>query len=352
VNTIASISTTREMETIAMPWYKSLRSKIIILSALLILAGGLVIHSQETQQPSKALFSVNVDVVNVFVTVRDKKGNIVNDLTMENFTLSEDGRKQTIKYFSRETDLPLTIGLIVDTTPSENKMLEEQKRASRVFLDKMLRPSEDYAFLIQFAYEIELLGGLTSSRERLANALDMLERHKLSDAGRAGSDGRQADINTVLADAIYLASTNIMNKQEGRKALIIMGDGWHLGNGGEMAVAATQRADTLIYTIRIVDKAFGGGGSFGFPGGWSMDSEERENLKMLSGRTGGTFFEVSSKETLEQIYGKIEEDLRSQYSLGYTPDSKARKGYRKIKIDVQKRGMVVRGREGYYPRHR
>ena len=332
-----------------MPRPKVLRSKIMLLSAALILVGGFITHPQETRQPSKATFSVNVDVVNVFVTVRDKKGNIVKDLTVEDFTLSEDGRKQTIKYFSRETDLPLTIGLIVDTTPSENNMLDEERSASRVFLDKMLRPNQDQAFLIQFGYEVELLGGLTSSRERLTRALDLLEAHKLEPQGGFNS------LNTVLADSIYLASDRIMKNQQGRKALIIMGDGFHIGDRGEMAVASAQRADTLIYTIRIFDKAFGGGGSIGlfpFPRIQSLADEWSENLKMLSRRTGGAFFEVNKKETLDQIYGKIEEELRSQYSLGYTPDSKARDGYRKIKIDVGKKGMVARGREGYFPRPR
>jgi VWFA-related protein len=327
------------------------RPWIVPLSAVLIFSGSLITRSQETPPPPKVIFSVNVDVVNVFVNVRDKKGNIVRDLTQEDFTLSEDGHEQTIQYFSRETDLPLTIGLIVDTTPSESNMLEEQKRTTRAFLNKMLRPSQDYAFLIQFGNEVELLGGLTNSRERLENALNLLERHQLETPGQTSG----FDINTILADAICLASDKIMKPQQGRKALVIMADGFHIGNHAEMAIAAAQQADILIYTIRVFDKAFGANlamGPFGWSGGWAFDNEWRENLKMLSRRTGGSSFEVDKNETLDQIYGKIEEELRSQYSLGYTPDSKARNGYRRIKIGVRKKNMVVRGREGYYPRIR
>jgi VWFA-related protein len=327
------------------------RPRIVLLIAALILSGGFITRSQENQPPPKVIFSVNVDVVNVFVSVRNKKGNIVRDLTQEDFTLREDGREQSIQYFSRETDVPLTIGLIVDTTPSESNMLEEQKRTTRVFLNKMLRPSQDYAFLIQFGNEVELLGGLTNSRERLEKALDLLERHQLETRGQTSG----FDINTILSDAIYLASDKIMKAQQGRKALIIMADGFHLGNREEMAIAAAQQADILIYTIRIFDKAFSSNlatGPFGWSGGWAFDNEWRENLKTLSRRTGGSSFEVDKNETLDQIYGKIEEELRNQYSLGYTPDSKARNGYRKIKIGVRKKDMIVRGREGYYPRLR
>lgn len=328
---------------------KALLPWIVLLSIILALSGNFLIHSQETKRSPGVIYSVSVEVVNVFVTVRNKKGNIVRDLTKEDFTLSEDGREQTIQYFSQETDLPLTIGLIVDTTPSESNMLEEEKRTTRVFLNKMLRPSQDYAFLIQFGNVVELLGGLTSSRERLERALDLLERHKLETSGKSSG----FDFNTILADAIFLASDRFMKQQQGRKALIIMADGFHIGNRGEMAVAAAQQADTLIYTIRIFDEAFGvnpGIGPFGWSGGWNFNNEWRENLKMLSRKTGGAFFEVDKNQTLDQIYGKIEEELRSQYSLGYTPDNKARNGFRKIKIGVRKKDMIVRGREGYYPR--
>jgi len=176
-----------------------------------------------------------------------------------------------------------------------------------------------------------------------------------------------------------------MKKQQGRKALFILGDGDHIGNREEMAIAAALRADTLIYAIRIYDKNFGGGGGWrslgqipgmggpdmgrggrgggpgGGPGGGRggrgsgggpNPADGKKNLQILSSRTGGAYFEVGKKETLERIYGKIEEELRSQYSLGYAPDASAQSGYRRIKIDVQKKGLVVQGREGYYPESR
>jgi VWFA-related protein len=335
------------------------------------------LRAQESSHVKKPLFSVDVKVVNVFVTVRDKKGNIVRDLTMEDFTLSEDGRPQTIRYFSRESDLPLTIGLIVDTTPSESNMLDVERTTSRAFLSKMLRSEKDKAFLIQYSSEVELLQDLTSSRKKLDAALNRLEPHGFEDRGGGNNGGGRGGAGpsrgpsqyaTVLADAVYLASDEIMKSQEGRKALIIIGDGDHVGSREEMAITAAQEADTLIYAIRIYDKKFGGssgggqtmsgipgigglgrgGPGGGPPGGGSDRSYKKKNLQRLSKLTGGAYFEVTKNETLEQIYGKIEEELRSQYSLGYTPGTNASNGYRKIKIDVQKKGMVVRGREGYY----
>jgi VWFA-related protein len=351
-------------------------------------AGGLFLRAQEGSRAKPPTFSVDVEVVNVLATVRDKKGNIVKDLVREDFTLSENGRAQNIRYFSRESDLPLTIGLLVDTTPSESSMMNVERKASLAFLDRMLRPEKDKAFLIQYYEEIELLQDLTSSREKLEAALDSLQTHSMGTRGRGsrgggGRPGGGAALETALADAVYLASDEIMKQQPGRKALFILGDGDHVGDREEEAISAAQRADTIIYSIRIYDKNFGGnnngrgtviripglgipgsgrgggpGGGPGGPGGGpggppngrgGMDSERgKKNLQELSGQTGGAYFEVGKKETLEQIYGKIEEELRSQYNLGYTPDAGAQDGYRKINVSVRKKDMVVRSREGYY----
>jgi VWFA-related protein len=356
---------------------KVITRREMLLGAASIVAGSRFLHSQENPQGASPKFSVDVEAVNVFVTVRDKKGAIVKDLTRQDFSLSEDGRPQAIQYFSRESDLPLTVGLVVDTTPSESNMLEEERSASRGFLNNMLRPDKDTAFLIQYSNEIELLQDVTSSREKLEKALNLLERHQLERNNRGGRgrpmpqrpSGRRSENNpyaTVLADAVYLASDEIMELQEGRKALIIVGDGDHVGDRMEDAITAAQKADTLIYAIRIYDREFeqGGGGrgergGIGrrppmggpFPGGGApRNADGKKNLEMLSSRTGGAYFEVSKKETLEKIYSQIEEELRSQYNLGYTPDPNAHSGYRRIEVGVKGKDLIVHGRDGYYPK--
>jgi VWFA-related protein len=366
----------------------------VLLGTASVIVGGRILSARGTPRAQLPKFSAETEVVEVFVTVRDKKGSIVKDLAKDEFTLSEDGQAQTISYFSRESDLPLTIGLLVDTTPSESNMLDVERRASLAFLNRMLRPEKDAAFLIQYYYETEVLQGLTSSREELEAAMGRLQSHGLGNQGGGrgggppggrgqGPPGGTSGLETALADAVYLASEQFMKPQQGRKALLILGDGDHIGDRGKQAIAAAQQADTLIYTIRIYDKDFGannggwgtviripgigsiGGGPGGGPGGQGggpggppnrgpgggmNQASGKKNLQELSKKTGGAYFDVGKNETLDQIYGKIEEELRSQYSLGYTPDANALNGYRRIKIGVQRKGMVVRGREGYYPR--
>jgi VWFA-related protein len=316
-----------------MPQQSVVTRRQILLSTIPMIAGSLFAGPQQAERAESTTFSVNVDVVSVFVTVRDKKGNLIKDLVQEDFTVREDGRTQNIQYFARESDLPLTIGLIVDTTPSEANMLDEERNSSRAFFNRILRPDKDRAFLIQYHNQIELLQWVTSSREMLDRSLNFLQGH---------SSGIPPE--TILADAIYVTSEEIMEKQEGRKALILLGDGGHVGNRLVKAITAAQMADTLIYGIFIYDRDFEGVGGFEYD-----RTQDRVNLHMLSSETGGTFFEVKKKTPLEQIYGTIEEELRSQYSLGYAPDAKARKGYRTIKVGVRKKGLVVRGRHGYYP---
>jgi VWFA-related protein len=303
----------------------------ILWAGLSMFAGNVFAGAQQAENTGDATFSINVDAVNVFVTVRDKKGRLVKDLVQEDFTVKENGRIQNIQYSAQESDLPLTIGLVVDTTPSEANMLEEERNASHAFFHRILRPDKDRAFLIQYHNQIELLEWLTSSLDTLDRSLYLLR-------------GRSMDIppETILADAIYAASKEIMEKQEGRKALILLGDGGHVGIRLAKAVEAAQMADTLIYGIFIYDRGFQGFGGSGYD-----RTQDMINLQRISSETGGSCFEVTKKAPLEQICGTIEEELRSQYSLGYTPDSKARKGYRTIKVDVRKKGLVVRGRHGY-----
>jgi VWFA-related protein len=327
---------------------KDLTRREILMGVASMIPVNLFAH-QQAERDERPTLTVNVDVVNVFVTVRDKKGRLIKDLSQEDFTIREDGRPQNIQYFAQESDLPLTVGLIVDTTPSEARMLEEEREASRIFLSKMLRPDKDSAFLVQYANEVELFQGLTSSREDLERGLDLLRPHSLMPS------------QTVLADAICVVSNKIMKAQEGRKALILLGDGGHCGNRREEAITAAQRADTLIYGILIYDKNFGGmagsggewpsmsGPGFGRPGLSGYDrTGDKENLKTISTQTGGAYFEVTNKTTLGLIYETIEEELRSQYNLGYVPDAKARNGYRKIEVGVRKKGLVVHGRRGYF----
>jgi VWFA-related protein len=319
-------------------------------------------------------FSTDVKVVNVLATVRDKQGKIVSDLAKDDFDLSEEGRPQVIRYFSRETDLPLTLGLLVDTSLSQREVLGEERDASRRFVEKVLRPDRDQTFLIHFDHDTELLQDLTNSKDKLERGLDQLElpqdgRPQMRRGGGggypggSGGGGRQA--GTTLYDAILLASDELMKKQVGRKAFILLTDG--VDNGSKVrlfeAIESAQRADTLVYSIYFTGQesqpqqpfSIGMGGGRRRGGGYpqrqtSERTDGKKILQQISRETGGGYFEVSKKLPIDQIYDRIEEELRNQYSLGYTSDkTDTGSGFRHIAVTVKNKGMIVQTRQGYYP---
>lgn len=311
---------------------------------------------------SGTTFSTDVKVINVLATVHEKGGKIVNDLTKDDFDLAEDGRPQVIRYFSRETDLPLTLGLLVDTSGSQRLVLNEERSASYRFLERVLREDKDEAFLIHFDFDSELLQDVTNSRLRLEKALDRMEPSDPRSAGYGGG-GRRGG-GTTLYDAILLASNEIMRNQQGRKALVVLTDG--VDNGSKVplyrAIESAQRADTLVYSIYFTgeepgqQQPFGGfGGGRGrrgmpMPRPQAQRPDGKKILQQISRETGGGYFEVSRKDPIDQIYDRIQEELRNQYNIGYTSDSRdTGYGYRKISLTVKRRNLIVQTREGYYP---
>ena len=338
----------------------------LLLFAVSLLLPGWALRSQ--QPPT---ISVNVKVVNVLATVRNKQGEVIRNLTKDDFVLEEDDRPQTIAYFTRETDLPLTLGLLVDTSMSQRRVLDQERSASSTFLDQVLRVNKDTAFVIHFDREVELLQDLTSSRQKLQAALELLQTPQRSQEGGGSSSGsgRRAGGGgggTLLYDAVYLASNELMKKQQGRKALIVLSDGVDRGSKETLAnaVEAAQRSDTLVYSILFSDEqAYGGGGGFGgrgmggmgrrggWPGRYPQQTrpDGKKILEKISKETGGRLFEVSKKQPIEQIYDRIQEELRNQYSLGYTPDrADAGAGYHKIRLVTKQKDLTVQARDGYY----
>ena len=357
------------------------------------------------QQPT---FSADVKVVNVFATVRDKKGQIVKDLKKEDFTLMEDGRTQNIKFFAKQSDLPLTLGILADTSRSERRMIPAEKSASYKFFEQVLRPDRDKAFLLHFDHDVELLQDLTASREKLEKALELLQPSQEeadSSRGQGGGNGggnnggggyprgggggigfpgggigfpggggggrhggggyprdgdgqrRRFSGGTKLYDGIFLAADEIMSKQTGRKAVILLTDGEDNGSKTylEEAIGATQKADTLAYAVRITDEEIGsmvprdwhGGGGRG--GGGADRPDGKKILKQISSETGAGYYEYGKKKSLDDIYAEIQDELRNQYSFGYTSDHTGDdKGFRKIELTVSEKGYVVQARKGYY----
>jgi VWFA-related protein len=326
-------------------------------------------------QEGQPKIAVEVKTVSVLATVRDKHGKIISNLSKDDFQLDEDGRPQTINYFAHESDMPLRLGLLVDTSLSQRRVLDQERSASYSFLDKLLRQDKDLAFVIHFDHEVELLEDFTPSRPKLQAALQKLSTPQYDgggsttsggNGGGGGGRGSHHGGGTLLYDAIFLASDELMSKQQGRKALIILSDGVDHGSRETMAeaIATAQRSDTIIYSILFADEeensrpsGFGMGGHGGGMGGGRgrggyPPREERPDgkkiLEQISTQTGGRLFKASKKDTLDKIYAEIDEDLRNQYSLAYTPDKGNTVGYHKIHLVAKPKDVVIQARDGYY----
>ncbi|HEY2842257.1 MAG TPA: VWA domain-containing protein [Bryobacteraceae bacterium] len=327
-------------------------------------------------------FSTSVNVVSVLATVRDKQGKIIHDLAQADFDLQEDGHAQTIRYFSQQSDLPLTLGLLIDTSGSQARVLDRERNASLDFVQHVLREDKDKTFVIHFDREVELLQDLTSSKKELEAALKDLQRPELNrrspNAGNGGNGGGSSNPQTrgqgrggfggtALYDSLFLAGDEILKKQTGRKAVILLSDGVDNGSKTSLngAIESSQRADMLVYSIRFADDGnrnpvgFGspglgrgggrrGGGRFPQPQTQRRDSVDgKKILERISLETGGGYYEVTNKMPLDKIYDQIEEELRNQYSLGYTPDQPSG-GYHKVLVSVKRKNLTVRARDGYY----
>jgi len=292
----------------------------------------LVALAQQTQQvPPSSKISVEVELVRISATVRDKHGKIVPTLNKNDFVLYIDGHLQAVNNFMRQSDLPLTLGLLVQTSLGQRQRyaLHNTSDASYAFLDHMLREDKDKAFVVRFGHKVELSQGLTSSRPKLHAALQPMQTTDSSSGGRVGG--------TLLYDAICLASNELMKTQQGRKALFVLSDGIDRGSKEtlEEAVEAAQRADTSVYSILVAENWPGPNG--------------KKVLERISTETGGHMFKIFHGLTVAQIYAQAEEELRNEYALGFTPTpANTGAGYHRIYLTTKQKGLTVQARDGYY----
>jgi VWFA-related protein len=305
------------------------RSRRVFIRTVIGAAAAHVVLAR--RQPT---FTTEVKVVNILATVRDKQGRIVRGLSKADFVLFEDGKPQELKYFSRESDLPLTIALLVDTSFSQGKVLTGEISASYRFLNQVLREREDKAVIVQFDQAVVIRPGLTSSHKDLEDTLSLLGTPTAQEAANGSG--------TLLYDAVRQTAIGAMRKQPGRRALVVLTDGMDEGSAITLpeAIESAQEAQTLIYSILFSDASYYGG-----LGG----SSGRRVLERLSKETGGGLFEVSKKTSIEQIYSAIEEELRSEYSLGFVSNKPVTSsGFRSIRVAVKPKGLVVQATNRYY----
>jgi VWFA-related protein len=309
--------------------------------------------NNQAQDQSLETLKVNVEVVQLFFNVKDKHGALIPNLNKTDFDLSEDGHGQVIKYFKAESDLPLTLGMLIDSSGSQQRVLDMEKEVGASFLESTLR-QKDEAFVISFDVDITLLQDFTNSISRLRHALNEAKINTGGVSCSGGPIGPQGPIpcsstgprGTALYDAVYLASHDEFSHEVGRKAMILLTDGEDQGSKLKIrdAIEAAQKADAICYVLLIADRGF-----YGF-GGYSGDSEMRK----LTEETGGRMIPVGNKiEKLRQAFDQISQELRSQYNIGYVPTNTVRDGsFRKVEIKPKQSNYKVQARSGYYATRR
>ncbi|HEY7353534.1 MAG TPA: VWA domain-containing protein [Terriglobales bacterium] len=301
----------------------------------------------EDEQPVTT-FRANTDVVQLFFNVKDKKGGLIPNLPKDSFQILEDSKPQTIKYFSTDSDLPLTLGILIDSSVSQGNVLQMEQQVGGAFLSEILRP-KDMAFVIDFNIRVSLVQDFTGSVGRLKTALNSVRIDSGGQAAVAGIPGQGGGPvptigqpkGTLLYDAVYLASHDEMAQQVDRKAMILLTDGVDQGSQYKLrdAIEAAQKADTIVYVLLCADRGF-----YGF-GGFGGDSE----MKKMTADTGGRMIEVGNKtEKLKAAFDQISQELRSQYNIGYVPTNSLKNGgFRKVEIKT-KDGYKIQARSGYF----
>lgn len=302
-------------------------------AVLLMAAAGL--SAQED-----TVIKVEVNLVNVLFSVRNKGGGLVGNLSQEEFQVFEDGRQQKVKSFTRETNLPLTIGLLVDVSKSQERLIEDERMAAGQFFERVLQ-AKDMAFLISFGAEAELLQDSTNSSRLLRKALGGLRLSVPLEGLHPGPVPTASRLaGTILYDAVSLAAVEKLRGEVGRKAIVIITDGVDQGSRYNInrAIEDAHKADAIIYSIYYADpryRMFGGSGE--------------PQLKKMADETGGRLFHVDRSHTLDDCFRQIQEEMRSQYAVSYTPDNPKRDGtFRKIEIRTAQKDLRVQTRKGYF----
>ena len=308
------------------------KTVMVLLIGIATVAG--FARSSPQSESNQDTLRVTVDLVNVQFSVTDRRGRFVPGLTAQDFKVEEDGRRQEIRNFARENELPLTLALLVDTSPSVRPVFDEEKTTAQSFLESILR-QKDLALIMGFDRSVTLVQDYTDNVKLLKRAIDELE---------IGG-------GTSVYDAVYLASKEKLQDEAGRKAIILISDGEDTTSKVRFneSLVAAHRSDTVIYGIfnsvrggffpygrRRSGPILGNGGDLG-------------TLKKYSEETGGSTFVISNENSFRKIFDQIAQELRSQYSLGYFSLNNARDGkYRQIKITARDSGYTVKARKGYY----
>jgi VWFA-related protein len=310
--------------------------KLLAASITGVLAVAMAIPAlpQDPQSAGPVIRS-QVNLVNLFVTVRDKNKRIATDLKKEDFKLQEDGQDQQIAFFSKEVTLPITMALLLDTSGSEQFMLGAIQDMGGQFMNRVLRKGDE-ALVMSFDTDVDLLSDFTDDRGQLDRAIRKTRINAPMSSGMAGPVPTSHVTGTAFYDAVYLACNEKLNTEAGRKAIVVVTDAQDEGSKVrvEEAIEAAQRTDTVIHILLVADSRFGGNTGV---------------AKKMTEETGGRMIVANSEKHLAEAFDQISEELRSQYTLGYYPTNTTHDGkFRKIKVDMSNHDLKVLARKGYY----
>ena len=322
---------------------KMMGTRILACTAAITLAVPALPEGRQSQgkqtQGQPPIIKAEVNLVNLFATVRDKNKRIVTDLKQDDFKVFEDNHEEKISFFTKEMNLPITLGLLLDTSGSEQFMLGAIQDAGARFLHRVLRKGDE-AMIISFDTDVDLLADFTDDRGILDRAINKARINSPGGgyiAGNPGPVGGQDMVGTALYDAIYLACGDKLNGEAGRKAVVIVSDAEDEGSKVKLedAIEAAQRTDTVLHVLFVADRRFGGG--------------RADVAHKLADETGGRMIVVNSEKKLEEAFDQISEELRSKYTLGYYPTNTVKDGkFRKIRVDTDNHEYKVLARKGYY----
>ena len=297
------------------------------------------VRQNDTDAPT---LNVNVNLVNLYFSARDKDGFITN-LRKDECALTEDKVPQTIKNFTQEKNLPLTIGILLDTSGSQMNVLPLEKESGSTFLRDVLTP-KDEAFLISFDINVDLLSDYTNRASDISRAMNKAQIN--TGAGTGSVTGNGNPRGTLLYDAVFLAAHDKLTQEAGRKIIVMLTDGGDQGSQETLKTAteAAQKANAIVYVILIADRQFYGGG-FGI----NLADTGARDMDQLARDTGGRVINVGHDgKKLEDAFTQIQDELRTQYLASYTPtNAKADGTYRKIDLACGK-NLKVQTRKGYY----
>jgi len=294
--------------------------------------------------PAQGLPTIQVEthLIDTALTVHDAEGRIVTGLTQSDFTVVEDGVQQKIRFFAHDNELPLSIGLIIDESGSQDKFVKEHEKDIEAFLHQVLEPN-DQAFAVCFGNHLRLVSDLTSSTSTIMDGIRAFDKGSIAFPEIGPLEERE--LGTALYDAVYFGITEkLAHVHQRRKALVVFSDGEENSSEHDLldAIEAAQNSDVLVYAIRYTDMKHG-----------KMDARDRYGVRVLdhlAGQTGGKTFDYHATN-LKQAFAEIAGDLRSLYQIAYQSTNPTRDGsYRKVVIQTTKPGLTVRARTGYYAR--